>query len=182
MSKSIANRIRIVGGHCRGRLLRFPPVPGLRPTPDRVRETLFNWLGQDMGGRTTLDLYAGTGALSFEALSRGARLAVAVDAHPRLIETMRANAAMLGVEGLELHRADALAFLGRETRLFDVVLLDPPFTSDPWTELFPLSLQRLTPQGWVYAEAGRLLSPPPGLRLLRKDRAGQVYYHLLARA
>ena len=86
------NRVRIIGGRHRGRALRFPGVPGLRPTPDRVRETLFNWLGQDLTGRTTLEPYAGTGAMSLEALSRGAALAVAVDSDAALVRSLADNA------------------------------------------------------------------------------------------
>src|SRR5438093_9039612 len=102
-----ANAIRIIGGQWRGRRLRFPNLPGLRPTPDRVRETLFNWLGQDLAGRRTLDLYAGSGALSLEALSRGATLAVALDRNAALIRALAATAAAFGMAGLETHVADA---------------------------------------------------------------------------
>jgi 16S rRNA (guanine966-N2)-methyltransferase len=177
-----ANRVRIIGGSCRGRLLRFPDAPGLRPTPDRVRETLFNWLGQDLGGCATLDLYAGSGVLSLEALSRGAVLAVAVDRNPRAVAALEANARELRLAGLEAHRADALAFVQAETRAFDVVFLDPPFADDPWARLLPACAARLSPTGAIYVEAERPIVPPPGLVLHRADRAGQVYYHLLARA
>ncbi|MEO8485232.1 MAG: RsmD family RNA methyltransferase, partial [Betaproteobacteria bacterium] len=88
MATPTTNRVRIIGGRHRGRLLRFPGVPGLRPTPDRVRETLFNWLGQDMDGRATLEPYAGSGALSLEARSRGAALAVAVDRDGALVRAL----------------------------------------------------------------------------------------------
>jgi len=182
MAVATANRVRIIGGRCRGRVLRFPAAPGLRPTPDRVRETLFNWLGQDLTGRATLDLYAGTGALSLEALSRGAQLAVAVDRNARLVEAVQANAGALGLSGLEAHRADAPAFLARERRVFDVIFLDPPFAEDPWAGLLPACVERLAPSGMLYAEAPRALAAPFGLVVHRADRAGQVYYHLLARA
>ena len=175
------NRVRIIGGRHRGRLLRFPGVPGVRPTPDRVRETLFNWLGQDLAGRTTLEPYAGSGAMSLEALSRGATLAVAVDSHPALVRALADNARLIGVAGLEVHRADARAFLGRETRRFDVVFLDPPFAEDPWAWLLPACEARLAEGGAIYAEARHPLSPPPGLEIVRAGRAGQVHYHLLAR-
>ena len=145
-----------------------------------MRETLFNWLGQDLTGRSTLDLYAGTGALSLEALSRGAALAVAVERDPRLVAALRENAAKLGLAGLETARADAQAFVTRETREFDVIFLDPPFADDPWSWLLPACAGRLASGGRLYAEAGRALQPPPGLEAVRTDRAGQVYYHLLA--
>jgi 16S rRNA (guanine966-N2)-methyltransferase len=182
MPAPTTNRLRIVGGRCRGRVLRFPAVPELRPTPDRVRETLFNWLGQDLEGCATLDPYAGSGALSLEALSRGAALAVAVDRDARLVGALESNARTLGLAGLEAHRGDALAFLRAETRSFDVVFLDPPFATDPWAELLPLCAARLSPTGMIYAESPRPVGPPPGLCVHRAGRAGQVYYHLLARA
>ena len=182
MTVSSTNRVRIIGGVHRGRILRFPGVPGLRPTPDRVRETLFNWLGQDLAGRTTLEPYAGSGAMSFESLSRGAALAVAVDRDPRLVRALADNGRAIGVAGLETHRADARAFLARESRRFDVIFLDPPFGDDPWDRLLPACLRLVAEGGAIYAEAGRPLEPPAGLAVLRDGRAGQVHYHLFAPA
>jgi 16S rRNA (guanine966-N2)-methyltransferase len=154
----------------------------LRPTPDRVRETLFNWLGQDLSGASTLDLFAGTGALSLEALSRGARLAVAVDRSKPLVEAMTASAKAMGVHGLEAECADALAWLARETRHFDVIFLDPPFADDPWEALLPRCVDRMTTGGYLYAEAGKSLAAVPGLVLHRQGKAGQVHYHLFHRS
>ena len=114
MATTHANRIRIIGGTMRGQVLRFPDAADLRPTPDRVRETLFNWLGQDLTGKRCLDLYAGTGALSVEAASRGAALCVAVDSSRSLIDALRANAERIGVAALETRVADARAYLNRE--------------------------------------------------------------------
>jgi 16S rRNA (guanine966-N2)-methyltransferase len=176
-----ANRVRLIGGSHRGRVLRFPGVPGLRPTPDRVRETLFNWLGQDLGGAATLELYAGTGALSLEALSRGATLAVAVERSKPLVEALLDNAQALALPGLEVHATDAQAWLKRELRNFDVIFLDPPFAEDPWSTLLPLCTQRLADDGYIYAEAGRALDAPPALALHRHGKAGQVHYHLFRR-
>jgi 16S rRNA (guanine966-N2)-methyltransferase len=173
------HRIRIIGGRHRGRIIRFPAVSDLRPTPDRVRETLFNWLGQDLTGRRTLDLYCGTGALSLEALSRGAAVAVAVDRNPTLARAVETVAASFGAVGLEAHVADAEAFLSRELRTFDVVFLDPPFGSDPWPWLLPRSVALLSPGGFAYAEADHKLLPPPGAITWRYARAGQVHYHLM---
>ncbi len=160
--------------------MRFAAIAGLRPTPDRVRETLFNWLGQDLAGRRCLDLYAGSGVLSLEAASRGAALAVAVDRHRAAVDAIAAAGAALGAPALETHVADARAFLGRERRLFDVIFCDPPFGDDPWPWLLPACAERLAPHGRVYAEAGRALAPPPGLAAFRADKAGQVHYHLFA--
>ena len=176
------NHLRIVGGRHRGRQIRVPDAPGLRPTPDRVRETLFNWLGQDLPGARTLDLYTGTGILTLEACSRGAALAVAVDSNPALVRKLRTAAAAMGIDAIETHVADALAFARRETRSFDVIFADPPFAEDPWPALLAQVARLLAPEGRLYAEAGRMLCPPPGLSILRHARAGQVHYHLLAPA
>jgi 16S rRNA (guanine(966)-N(2))-methyltransferase RsmD len=176
------NRLRIIGGRHRGRQIRVPEAPGLRPTPDRVRETLFNWLGQDLPGAHTLDLYAGTGILTLEACSRGAALAVAVDSNPALIRALRTAGAAMDIDAIETHVGDALAFARRETRSFDVIFADPPFAEDPWPLLFAQAARLLAPEGRLYAEAGRMLSPPPGLSIVRHAKAGQVHYHLLAPA
>jgi 16S rRNA (guanine966-N2)-methyltransferase len=178
----IPNRVRIIGGAFGGRRIAFPPAEGLRPTPDRVRETVFNWLGQDLSGRSCLDLYAGTGALSLEAVSRGATLAVAVDRSRTLIGALRGNAQALGATAVEAHVADARHYVARETRSFDVVFLDPPFRDDPWEWLLPKCAVRLTAGGLLYAEAGRELASSPGLEMARRAKAGQVHYHLFARS
>ncbi len=181
MNPRTAQQVRIIGGRDRGRRLHFPDVPGLRPTPDRVRETLFNWLGQELPGRRCLDLYAGTGALSFEAASRGAALAVAVERLRRTCDALRANAALLGGTAVEIHCADARGHLAREGRSFDLIFLDPPFDEDPWPWLLPACLARLADGGRIYAEARHVVAPVAGLEVLRQDKAGQVHYHLLAR-
>ena len=182
MSSPRAQRVRIIGGRHRGRVIRFPPVAELRPTPDRVRETLFNWLGQDLTDRRTLDVFCGTGALSLEALSRGATLAVAVDRNPALIRALTRTAATIGAKGLEAHVADAEVFITREPRRFDVVFLDPPFESDPWRSLLPKAISALAAGGYDYAEAPRRLDAPAGAVVWRHARAGQVHYHLLRAA
>ena len=162
-------------------MIRFPPVAGVRPTPDRVRETLFNWLGQDLSGRRCLDPYAGSGALTLEAASRGAILAVAVDRSRVLVEALRANARALGAAGIEAAVGEACDFIAKERRDFDVIFLDPPFADDPWPWLLPACAGRLLPGGFIYAEAARILVPPPGFALRRHDKAGQVHYHLFNR-
>jgi 16S rRNA (guanine966-N2)-methyltransferase len=179
---SAANQVRIIGGAWRRRVIRFPPAEGLRPTPDRVRETLFNWLGQTLAGKRCLDLYAGSGALTLEAASRGAALAVAVDRSRVLITALHATAATLGASALETYVGDARAFIERERRDFDVIFLDPPFAEDPWPWLLPASAGRLLPGGFIYAEAAHALPPPPGFATRRRDKAGQVHYHLFVRA
>jgi len=172
-------RIRIIGGRWRSRILRFPDEPTLRPTPDRVRETLFNWLGQDLTDLATLDLFAGSGALSFEALSRGARLAVAVDRSREAMAALRRNAGTLEATGLELRQSDATDFLRAERRRFDVVFLDPPF-GEPWVaRLWPLIHPRVAPGGLVYVEQPDSIEAPPGWVVIRRGHAGRVHYHLL---
>jgi 16S rRNA (guanine966-N2)-methyltransferase len=175
------NQIRIIGGAWRGRRVRFPAIADVRPTPDRVRETLFNWLGQDMSGAHTLDLFAGSGALSLEALSRGAHLAVAVDRNRELAHALGATARALGASGLEAHCADASAYLARETRLFDVVFVDPPFAQHGRDAILTVAASRLRPAGSLYVEAPEVTPPPQGFGVWRHDRAGQVHYHLMRR-
>jgi 16S rRNA (guanine966-N2)-methyltransferase len=177
-----SNRVRIIGGRYRGRIIRFPAVAGLRPTPDRVRETLFNWLGQDLTGRSTLDLFAGSGALSLEAASRGAALVVAVDRNPILIRALEATAKAFGADAVETHVDDAKAFLTREARRYDVIFLDPPFDESPWRWLLPDCALHLAPEGLIYAEAPRELTPTEGLAMWRHAKAGQVHYHLLRKS
>jgi 16S rRNA (guanine(966)-N(2))-methyltransferase RsmD len=175
------NLIRIIGGRWRGRKIRVPAGADVRPTPDRVRETLFNWLGQDLTGRKTLDAFAGSGALSFESLSRGAALAVAVDRSRERVRELAATANTLGTELLEAHCTDALAFLAVEAREFDVIFLDPPFRDDDWSRLLPAAAARLATGGVVYVEARQEIAAPAGMTQWRHDRAGQVHYHLLRR-
>jgi len=151
MPAAEANRVRIIGGRFRGRVIRFPAAAGLRPTPDRVRETLFNWLGQDLTGQRTLDLYAGSGALTLEALSRGAESAVAIDRNPGLVAALIETARTFGAAGLEAHAADARRHLSGDAGRYDVIFLDPPFASDEWSWLLPACAQRLesrTRRGW----------------------------------
>ena len=176
------NRVRIIGGAFRRRVIRFPPTPGLRPTPDRVRETLFNWLGQDLTGKRCLDLYAGSGALALEAASRGAALAVAVDRDRSLIESLRATSSALGANVVQASVGDAKTFVAGERREFDLIFLDPPFGDDPWTWLLPACAHRLAEGGRIYAEAAHSLPPPSGFATWRHDKAGRVHYHLFTRA
>jgi 16S rRNA (guanine966-N2)-methyltransferase len=176
-----ANALRIIGGRWRGRKIHFPHVAELRPTPDRVRETLFNWLGQDLAGRTTLDPFAGSGALSLEALSRGAAHAVAVDRDATLVRALRATAEKLGTTALETHCAEAHAFLSGDRRSYDVIFLDPPFADAGWARLLPIAAARLAPDGRLYVEARTPIEAGDGLELLRRDKAGHVHYHLLRR-
>jgi 16S rRNA (guanine966-N2)-methyltransferase len=173
-----ANRVRIIAGRWRSRLVKFPPTMSLRPTPDRVRETLFNWLGQRLDGLACLDLFAGSGALGFEAMSRGAARVVMVERDRAAVDALRANARELAAEGIEVVAGDALAFLSGNKEKFDVVFLDPPYASD----LAQRALENLAPHlaagARVYVETSRPLEPGGGWRVLREDRAGAVRYAL----
>jgi 16S rRNA (guanine966-N2)-methyltransferase len=176
------NRVRIIGGAWRGRLLQFPDAAGLRPTPDRVRETLFNWLGQDLSGQRCLDLFAGAGALGFEALSRGAAEVVMVERSPGVAAVLRANGQRLGAQRLRVIVDDALNFLAA-TGLgrFDVVFVDPPYGSALARKVLERLPSGLAEGGVVYVEDAAPLALPPPWRMRRQARAGAVHYHLVER-
>ncbi len=176
------NRVRIIGGEWRSRLITFPDQQELRPTPDRVRETLFNWLGQDLSGLRCLDLYAGSGALGFEAASRGAKEVLIVERERSACVALEANRAALGATQVKIVRADALDFLRSTPGVYDVIFLDPPFASAPWDMLFELLPARLAPRAMVYRESGKPDVAPPGWAIHKQGRAGQVNYQLLQRA
>jgi 16S rRNA (guanine966-N2)-methyltransferase len=173
------NRVRIIGGELRSRLVAFPDRLGLRPTPDRVRETLFNWLGQDLAGKTCLDLFAGSGVLGFEAASRGAALVVMVERDPQAAAALAQNARALHADRVQLLRADALEFLAKDTRAFDVVFLDPPYAWPGREGLLARVAPRLRPGGLVYFEAATAPVLPAGWESLRQGKAGAVHYQLL---
>jgi 16S rRNA (guanine(966)-N(2))-methyltransferase RsmD len=174
-----ANRVRIIGGDWRSRLIAFPPRRDLRPTPDRVRETLFNWLGQDLTGRTCLDLFAGSGALGFEAASRGARRVVMVEHDAVVFRALAASRAALDAAAVELERADALEFLRVDGDAYDVVFVDPPYRSDYWPRIAPLLPRHLAPGALVYCEGAGNREAAPGWEVHRQGRAGRVKYQLL---
>ena len=173
------NKVRIIGGEWRSRVIAFPPRADLRPTPDRVRETLFNWLGQDLTGKRCLDLFAGSGALGFEAASRGAKRVVMVERDPVAWRALLANCALLAARAVELKRADALEFLRADDGCYDVVFLDPPFRADYLLQVLPVLVARLAPAALVHVEAPRAPDLPPGWEIQRSGRAGAVTHQLL---
>jgi 16S rRNA (guanine966-N2)-methyltransferase len=180
------NFVRIIGGKWRSRIIRFPDSAELRPTPDRVRETLFNWLGQDLTGKSCLDLFAGSGALGFEALSRGASSVTMVERSPAVCRALQESAARLGAEALTIQCGDALEFLVRapaNAGSFDVIFLDPPFLKGLPQELWLRLPARLTEQGLVYLEAESEFDDASlsGFAVIRKQKAGNVHYHLIRR-
>lgn len=176
------SRVRIVGGRWRSRVLEVAPVPGLRPTPDRVRETLFNWLGQDLDGQSCLDLFAGTGILGFEAASRGAAEVMLVERDPHALDALHKAAKTLQSAQVEIVRGDAVRFAQTTPRDFDGVFLDPPY-GQGWLERVSPSLDRLVrPGGWLYVESEAAVESLGAWHAVRQGRAGQVHFHLMRRS
>lgn len=176
--------LRIIGGDWRSRKLRFPDAGGVRPTPARTRETLFNWLAFHLAGSDCLDLFAGSGALGLEALSRGAGRATLVDHTPALAKALRDNLRLLKSECGDVVCADVESYLRERSRPpFDIVFMDPPFRQGWLTKLFPLLEQQgwIKPGGWIYVEH-ESESPTPlvpaSWQLHRQKSAGQVTYSL----
>jgi len=174
-----AGRVRIVGGRWRSRLIDVPARPDLRPTPDRVRETLFNWLGQRLDGCACLDLYAGSGALGFEAASRGAARVVMVEADRAVLAVLRRSRERLQAEQVAIVAGDALEYLVRPGERFDVVFLDPPFRQNALPALLAKLPPRLQPGARVYLEGADALQAAAPWNELKRARAGQVSYQLL---
>jgi len=179
------NQVRIIGGFHRGRKLNFPSVMGLRPTSDRVRETLFNWLQPVLSGATCLDLFAGSGALGLEAASRGASRVVMLDRSPVVVTQIVENIASLGMDSTEVHCIDALQWLAGRSDQFDIVFLDPPFADDLLQESCRLLDQGgwLRPNARIYLEMDEekaLPQLPQSWLQLRRKKAGQVCYYLFS--
>ncbi|MHB1949328.1 MAG: 16S rRNA (guanine(966)-N(2))-methyltransferase RsmD [Gammaproteobacteria bacterium] len=179
-------QIRIIGGQWRGRKLQVPNITGLRPTPDRIRETLFNWLAPTIQGAHCLDPFAGSGALAFEALSRGAAHAVMVDQSSEVVKLLQEEAQMLKAENAEVYRARAPGQLKLPAKPFDLVFLDPPFHEDL---LLPTCFYLeekgfLASDAIIYLEAKETLSEadlPSNWKITKSKVAGQVAYHLVMR-
>lgn len=180
------NQVRIVGGTHRGRRLSFPDSEGLRPTSDRTRETLFNWLQMQLPGARCLDLFAGSGALGFEAASRGAAEVTLLERSPRVARHLQDTSHLLGFENVTLHCVDALAWLEQTGSAYDIVFLDPPFADD----LLTACCRSLEAGGWLAATSriylewdlhGPAPALPSGWVRLKEKRAGQVAYALYGR-
>jgi 16S rRNA (guanine966-N2)-methyltransferase len=171
--------LRVIGGKYRSRLIRVPSRPGLRPTPDRVRETLFNWLGQDLTGLACLDLFAGSGALGFEAASRGAAQVAMVERDRVALAELERSRAALGAAQVRIAGGDAHAYLVKDDSRFDVVFLDPPFRQNDLAALLAELPPRLRPGARVYVESVAPLAVAPPWTELKRARAGQVSYQLL---
>ncbi len=173
------NRVRIIGGTHRSRWLAVADAPGLRPTPDRVRETLFNWLGQNLSGQRCLDLFAGSGALAFEAASRGASEVIAVEYDAKVAKKLTEQALALKLEALKIRQGDALQYLRVAPKTpFDVVFLDPPYATDLLQQTIPLLAGWLAPQALIYIES----SVPVTFNeygIIRSGKAGAVHFALI---
>ena len=182
-----AGEIRIIGGAWKRTRLPVAQRPGLRPTPDRVRETLFNWLGQDLSGWRCLDAFAGTGALGFEAASRGAASVQLVESDAALVAQLHTLQQRLQATAMRVQRGDGVAALKQAAPAsLDLVLLDPPFDSDFFTPALQAAAQAVSAQGFVYLEAPRAWTDEElaawGLAVHRHLKAGAVHAHLLRRA
>jgi 16S rRNA (guanine966-N2)-methyltransferase len=182
-----AHEVRIIGGQWKRTRLPVANKPGLRPTPDRVRETLFNWLGQDLSGWRCVDAFAGTGALGLEAASRGAAEVLLVEQDPQLVTQLRAIQARLGATAVTVERANGLSVLGRLAGgAIDLIFLDPPFEADILARAVAAAAAAVAVDGLVYLEGPTAWDDaklaPHGLSLRRHLKAGAVHAHLLERA
>lgn len=181
-----SNTLRLIGGRFGGRRLRFADSPGLRPTPDRVRETVFNWLSPWLHGARCLDLFAGSGAMGLEAASRGAAQVDMVEKAPRVAATLQQAVDDLQADNVRVHCRDALAFLREPPQQpYDVIFLDPPYASNLLSQALEcLDARWLAPDGRLYLEKpAREEEPqlPPGWVLVKSKRAGDVGFYLAAR-
>lgn len=173
------NQVRINAGLWRSRVLKFPDAEGLRPTPDRVRQTLFNWLGQELTGKVVLDLFAGTGALGFEALSRNAAALTMLELSRAPFQSLLQNQRLLGASQAQILQQDALKFLAQNRQRFDVIFCDPPYHKGWLDRLLPQLAPHLAEDGRLYVEAEYALKSDANWEVVKSGKAGQVFYHLL---
>lgn len=176
-------QLRIIGGNWRGRKLNFPDVTGLRPTADRIRETVFNWLQNDIGDASCLDLFAGSGALGFEAASRGAESVDMVELDTSAYRQLQQNKTLLNAEQCQLHHTHAQPFIARTGNKYDVVFIDPPYQADLWSEVAELLMThgRLNASALIYMEwpsKTDLPLVPQSWQLIKDKKAGDVRYCL----
>jgi 16S rRNA (guanine966-N2)-methyltransferase len=176
----VRNEVRLIGGLYKRRKLPVADRPGLRPTPDRVRETLFNWLGQDLDGWRVLDAFAGSGALGFEAASRGAAEVLLLEQDPVLVQSLRGTIERLQAKAVRVERTEALRWMAAcAPQRFELLLLDPPFDAGLGAAAAIQAARLVAPGGYVYLEGPQpLAEPPAGLVLHRSLRAGAVHAQL----
>lgn len=175
----IQNKVRVIGGKWRGRVISFPSNIALRPTPNRVRETVFNWLGQDMSGKVCLDLFAGSGAMGIEAASRGSEHVVMVESDRKVYSVLQSSLEKLRADQIELLMMDAQKFIISDQRLFDVIFLDPPYQLGLLPKILNLLPSHLTQDGLIYLEDGNSFEPNEDWSVWRGSQAGSVHYQLL---
>ena len=181
---ALPREVRIIGGQWKRSKLPVAERPGLRPTPDRVRETLFNWLGPDLSGWRCLDAFAGSGALGFEAASRGAAEVVLLERDRHLVASLNQSRERLKAAALRVEAADALSWMARGAPAsFELVFVDPPFDANLFDAALQVAVRLVVPDGFIYLEADRAYGAeevaPLGLTLHRHVRAGTVHAHLL---
>lgn len=189
VARTAAQEVRILGGQWKRTPLPVPIAVGLRPTPSRVRETLFNWLGQDLSGWRVLDAFAGSGALGLEAASRGADEVCLLERDPALVRALQATQARLKATQVQVQQADALSWMTQPQRAgrFDLVFLDPPFDADLFAPALAAAARCVPAGGWLYLEADRVFGDEDdavraaGLRQHRHGQAGAVHFHLFQR-
>ncbi len=186
LNQSHVSELRIIGGQWRSRIIQFPCVTNLRPTPNRIRETLFNWLAPIIQDSRCLDLFAGSGALGFEALSRGAKEVVFIDESDLIVKHLQNNAQQLNADNAIIKRAKINENLLLQLEPFDVVFLDPPFKLDLLVMCFTWLEQQqlLRSSALIYIESNKTLSElslPKSWTIIRDKKAGQVYYYLIQR-
>ena len=185
--KALPHEVRIIGGQWKRSKLPVADAVGLRPTPDRVRETVFNWLGQDLTGWRCLDAFAGSGALGFEAASRGADQVVLIERDRQLAARLADAKQRLKADAIRVESADAMAWMARSPAdAFELVFIDPPFDSPLLEPALQAAARLVVPQGFIYVEAAHPVSAADaltrGLPIHRQGRAGAVHFHLLQRA
>lgn len=178
-SASANNTVRISAGEWRSRIIKFPDADGLRPTPERVRQTVFNWLGQELTGKTCLDLFAGTGVFGFEALSRNAKQVVMVENARAPYLALLQNQSLLKAERCQILQQDALQFLTHNHHTFDMIFCDPPYHLGWIDQLLPVLGQHLSADGVLYVEAEFAIETSAAWQVVKQNKAGNVYYHLL---
>ena len=176
------NSVRISAGEWRSRLLKFPDVNGLRPTPDRVRQTVFNWLGQELHGLSCLDLFAGTGVMGFEALSRGATQSVLIEKSRPAYQALVDNKTALKATNAQVLNLDALQFLKQNQQKFDLIFVDPPYHQGLIDQALPLIKTASSEDGLIYVEAEFALTDSTDWKVYKSGKAGNVFYHLLRAA
>ncbi len=183
MKTNTTNKVRIGAGEWRSRIVQFPDADGLRPTPDRVRATVFNWLGQSLVGKVCLDAFAGSGALGFEAASRGADHVFMCETNALALKALRENTTLLQASRCQVVAKDVLVWLKNSPTVFDVVFCDPPFNAGLIEPFLTAIAKHLAPTGVVYLESGILYKNMPiiceNYEVLKSSKAGAVHFGLL---